>query len=317
MSNPPNFSRFFTGPRRVSNKIILLVLSLQLFSLSLWGFLTYEGLEKELIKSISTQLGEAAFRNQTEIGNFLLPVKLQTQMLAEGPNSTFTTVENTKLLFHHLIRSRPELEEVSLVGNEGKELVRISRIKSYGKDEYRNLSEYALVQSALANVEKTSNIQFSEYLEPQLQLASPILINGKVDGIILTLINLKWIWQVVQEQKIGQTGYVYVVDDNLDLIGHNDHSLVLSRLKLPDTSVPLELFRGNHSSELLIYNNFNGQQVAGVSRFDPVNHWWVVVELPVEEGLAPLRRIINRFIYVFLVVVVISIVSAQIGRAHV
>ena len=48
------------GPRRIANKIILLVLALVSFSILLWGSLTYSSSKDELMKSKSSQLNEIA-----------------------------------------------------------------------------------------------------------------------------------------------------------------------------------------------------------------------------------------------------------------
>jgi two-component system sensor kinase len=55
----------------------------------------------------------------------------------------------------------------------------------------------------------------------------------------------------------------------------------------------------DNSSRLGIYRNFQNVEVAGMSHFDPRNNWWIFVELPTVEGLAPLQRMIHKFILVF------------------
>ena len=310
--NPIKLLRSIRAPRLVSNQILVLVLSLELFSLSLWGTLTYKGSEEELIKTISSQLNEAAFRTQTAIGGFLLPIQIQTRMVADEFAAFSLDQTITEQKFNQFIRSRPEVEEISLFNHQGNEITRVSRMKSFGTDDLRKTQDSKLVQSAIAGTTVTSGIQFSSYLEPQLQIATPVGAKGGSEWAILTLINLKWLWDVVQAQRVGVTGYVYVVNENLALIGHDDPSLVLSQTYLPDTTVPIALFQGLKKKELMVYKNLSGRQVAGVSRFDPENKWWVVVEQPVEEGLAPLRRIVNRFIFVFFIAVAVTVTAVLI-----
>ena len=297
------------GPKRVADKIFLLVLALEVFSLTLWGALSYLSAEQELSKSISARLNETAFRTQTEIGNFLLPIQLQIELSGEEIVANAYDLHDTKRLFHRLMRTRLELEEISLLQQNAKELLRLSRMNSYGADDLRQLNLTKLFKGAVSGKAITSKITFSEFFEPQVQLIVPVKRYGTVENFILTTINLKWLGDVVHAQTVGGTGYVYVVDDELTLIGHQDPSLVLSKLHLRDSSVPSHLFTVNRGGQYLLYNNFSGKKVAGVSRFDPVNNWWVVVELPVTEGLAPLRRIVSHFIWAFVVAVLITIVA--------
>lgn len=60
--------------RRISNKIVSLVLLLELISIAIWGTFTYQGSKDELIKSISNELAETANHAQTEIGGFFSPI---------------------------------------------------------------------------------------------------------------------------------------------------------------------------------------------------------------------------------------------------
>ncbi len=302
-----SFFHQIKGPKKVRNKIILLVLCLELFSLSLWGTITYKASEKELLNTISSNLDEAAYRTKTEIGNFLLPIQLQTNIVSDALSKSVFKLLNTENIFHYLISSRPEVEEISLLNRNGKEQIRISRMKSYGDNDLRDLEKSSFVRAALNASLSISNIEFSNYNEPQLKLGTPVVRNGNVENVILTLVNLKSLWNILQAQQIGQTGYVYVVNNDLKLIGHNDPSLVLSQMYLPDTTIPAELFKGMGRKQFLVYKNFSGEKVAGVSSYDSTNKWWVVVELPVEESLAPLSRVIDNFILVYLIAIVVTI----------
>jgi len=305
----PSAIRFVRGPRQISNKILLLVLSLEFFSLCLWGSLTYEGSRQELINSISNKLDEAAYRTQTEIGNFLLPVKIQSAMLAEQFSENEPDLEKTRKLYYNFLRTRKEAEEIALINKNSEETLRVSRLKSYRNLPPRDLSHSDFIKKAFSESQTISTIRFSEYDEPRLEIASPIISNGNINHLITTLINLKWLWDVVEQQRIGNTGYVYLVDENLTLIAHDDPSYVLSNLFIPNTSVPSKLFQGNGSKKFSLYENFQGKQVAGVSRFDSANHWWVIVEQPVKEGLAPLTRIIHRFVIVFIIAITVTFIA--------
>lgn len=302
-----NVLKRIRGPNQLSNKIILLVLSLELFSLSLWGSLTYQGSKQELTNSISHHLFEVASRTQTEIGSFLLPIKLQAQITADNLISAPTKVDKLKLIFNRFIRNRPEVDEISLVSKQGREIIRVSRLKSFSTDQYRDLSSSQLIKDALNNITSTSKINFSEYFEPQIQIATPVTDEGEVSNVIVSSINLKWLRDIVHAQRIGETGYVYVVNDSLSLIAHNDASLVLSDTTIEKSTVPVDLFNTHRPRKYRVYKNFYGKLVAGVSKFDSINHWWIVVEQPIEEGLAPLQRIIDRFVYVFIIAVLVTI----------
>ena len=298
------------SPRRIANKIILLVLALEFFSILLWGSLTYSGSRDELIKSKSSELSEIAFSTTNEIGKFFLPILIEADVIAAAiaadMNKQSDRIPN---LLYSFINHRSEIEEVSIVDNQGREAKRVSRMIGVGKSEVRQYNNDPLVENALLGELSISSVTFSEYLEPMVSVATPIKSDNGGARVILTTINLKWLWDTVQSLQVEQSGYVYVVDETLKLVAHPDPSLVLSGMHLQDSTVSEFLFSDTDQKGLQIYKNFSGNTVAGVSRFDPVHRWWVVVEEPVDEALAPLDRLISRFVLAFILVTIITVLT--------
>ncbi|TCK18542.1 diguanylate cyclase (GGDEF)-like protein [Thiogranum longum] len=297
-------------PRRVASKIILLVVALELFSIVLWGALTYNGSRDELLKSRSEQLREIALSTTNEIGRFFLPVFIESEVISEllAGGATGSAVQPV-ILLNAFLNRRPEVEEVSLIDSEGKEVKRVSRMSGLGKDEVRVFNDDAVVQRALSGKRTIGSVMFTEYLEPAIRVATPMRSeNGRI-GAVLAIVNLKWLWDTVQSISVGKSGYVYVVDEALQLVAYPDPSLVLSGRDLSTSTVPAALFSQAESSMLSIYTSISGDVVAGVSHFDPVHRWWLVVEQPVDEALAPLDRLISRFILAFILATVLTVAA--------
>jgi len=298
-------------PKRVANRIVLLVMVLELLSIVVWGSFTYSASKQELLKTISSQLSEIATRTTTEIGNFFLPLTIETRVLARiiDTETSEGLSRALSVLINRLFISRPELEELSLLDSNGNEVKRMSRMLAVGEYDLRKFENNVVIDNALIGVSGFGSIAFSEYLEPTIFFATPVNANNKNHDIkaILSKVNLKWLWDTVQSLQVGRRGYVYVVDESLKLIAYPDPSLVLKGIYLPMSRVPQGLFVDGGQRELLIYENFAGVMVAGVSRYDPSNQWWVVVEQPVKEGLAPLDRVVDRFIIAFLLAAMVTI----------
>ena len=296
-------------PQKMTNKIILLVMILSLFSIILWGSLTYSGSREELLKTKNGQLNEIAFRLSSEISHFFVPLKVELNLISSLINIEQNAIEkNIIIQLHRLLNSRSEIEEVSLIASNGKELIHISRMSGNAKNQLRNLSDDNLVIQSLAGKAGTDSIKFSEYLEPIIRLSIPVKTESSYQTI-LSVINLKWLWDTVQSRQVGKNGIVYVVDNSFKLIAHPDPSFVLANKNLNKSSIPNSLFSDTTEKKLSIYTDLNGNKVAGVARFDPNHNWWIIVEEPVNEALAPLDRVINRFLLAFLITTFITILS--------
>lgn len=297
-----------SAPKRIANRIVLLVLLLEIISIAIWGTLTYQSSQRELVNTIGGQLSETNFRARTEIANFFTPLAIHADVIASTIASVPMSREEMRSFLYRAMRTRPEIQELSLFDAKSNELAKMSRSESVSDSDLRTNINDADLQSALQGNRATSLISFSQYFEPEIRLVFPIAGKTTADNMALGIrVNLKWLWDILQAQRIGTSGYVYVVDDSFNLIGHIDPSYVLARLNVSKSSIPSELFSGSGLSTLTQYKNFEGDEVAGVSGYDPINHWWVVVEQPADEVLAPLNRIINRFLLVFILAATITV----------
>jgi len=296
-------------PRRVANKIVLLVLTLELISISVWGTFTYLASREELLNTIGARLREAAVRTTSEIGIFFVPIYVESDVLATTLDNQAADDRRRTIYVQRLLKARPEIDALSIVEPSGLESIRISRMQGFAPTDLRDLGNSELVRDARHAGQASGPITFSRFLEPQLQLATRARHSSTpaAGRVVLAQVNLKWLWDIVQTQTVGRTGYVYVVDNKLALIAHRDPSFVLTGINLGKTSVPASLFDANGGQRLAIYRSLAGEPVAGVSRFDPLHQWWIVVEYPVKQGLAPLDRLVQRFVLAFFLAAMLTI----------
>jgi HAMP domain-containing protein len=116
-------------------------------------------------------------------------------------------------------------------------------------------------------------------------------------GVIVTQVNLRFIWDVVSEIKVGQRVNAYVVDPQARLIAHPDISMVLRNSDLS----PLPQVRAalatpsdaQEDGESLVRDAQDRLVLSSHARIAPLG-WLVFVDLPVEEAYAPLYATIQR-----------------------
>src|SRR5207244_355645 len=108
----------------------------------------------------------------------------------------------------------------------------------------------------------------------------------------LAEVNLKFIWDVVSQIRVGKAGYAYVVDQRGHLIAHPDISLVLQKSDLsglPQVRAALAGPRPEQGSDAVtLATGPRGTRVLTASAPVTPLGWSVFVELPVEEAFAPL-----------------------------
>ncbi len=75
-----------------------------------------------------------------------------------------------------------------------------------------------------------SPVYFRKESEPYITIA--MAGRGQDAGVTVADVNLKFIWDVISQIKIGKAGHAYVVDSAGNLIAHPDISLVLQKTNL-------------------------------------------------------------------------------------
>src|SRR5262245_13401845 len=133
-------------------------------------------------------------------------------------------------------------------------------------------------------------------------------------GVTVADVNLKFIWEVVSQIKVGKAGLAYAVDRNGALIAHPDISLVLQKTSLANLAqVKAALTPG--SPEATIAKDIKGREVlTSYSAIAPLG-WVVFIEQPLAEAFEPLRGWAWRTGLMILVgIVLAAFVSALLAR---
>ena len=284
--------------KKISSRVILLVLTLELTSISIWGYATYSNSRNELIKSIGSQLYQVALRMDTELTGFIEPATSHIAAMNDAVQGLNLSLSDLIPITNKLFNSRPEIDELSIINNNGEEYYRHGRMNAFEGEQKRNFQSDPLLEQARESGRSIGVVKFSKYFEPTMRVIFRMKDNHGKAFFIATVINLKRIWSLAQQQVIGKSGFVYIVAGDKKLISYPDHSLVLAGAKV-DSKLPNALLSVNEERKMQIYSNLTGQKVTGISHYDKNMNWWIIVELPTQEGLLPLTRMLRWFVFIF------------------
>jgi signal transduction histidine kinase len=167
-------------------------------------------------------------------------------------------------------------------------------------DSGLDLSKDPKFTEAVAHKVYYGPVYFRRESEPYMTLA--IAGTRKDAGVSIAEVNLKLIWDVVSQIKVGQHGHAYVVGAQGRLIAHPDISLVLRNTdmsKLPQVRMA-EANGGVIPESLEDSKNIQGQEVLTASAPILPLSWTMFVELPVKEAYASLYAALQRLAIVLL-----------------
>src|SRR5712672_4430422 len=249
-------------------------------------FFYYREHKASLIR-IQHEQAEAA---AAKIGQFIKEIESQlgwTTQLPWSPGS----IEQRRFDALRLLRQVPAITELAQVDSTGKERLRVSRLAMDVVDSGLDLSKDPKFTEAVAKKVFYGPVYFRRESEPYMTLS--LAGTRKDAGVSIAEVNLKLIWDVVSQIKVGEHGQAYVIDADGRLIAHPDISLVLRNTDM--TKLPqIQAARMGDAKLVQEAQDIHGRGV--LTAHAPVSPlgWLVFVELPVEEAYASLYDSIKR-----------------------
>ena len=193
-----------------------------------------------------------------------------------------------------LFRQVPAITDLVQLDPFGREQLRASRLAPDVLESGIDASNDPKFLEAVSRKTYYGEVYFRNNSEPYMTLA---LAGDRDAGVSVAEVNLKFIWDVVSQIKVGERGQAYVVDARGRLIAHPDISLVLSNTDLSHLAqvrAARAISSGGSADTVEVAKNIQGQQVLTASAPVRALGWLVFVELPADEAYRPLYATIVR-----------------------
>jgi len=212
-----------------------------------------------------------------------------------------------------LLRQVLAITEISHLDTEGKEQLRVSRLAMDVTGSGIDFSHEPEFIEAKAGKVYHGPVKFRKESEPYMTIA--IAGSGKDAGVTVAAVNLKFIWDVVSQIKIGKAGHAFVVDAQGVLIAHPDISLVLQKttfagLEQVKSALAPAPAPGERREQVTIAHDPKGRSVMTAYATIASLRWSVFVEQPLEEAFESLYASIKRTIALVALGVLLAVAAS-------
>jgi signal transduction histidine kinase/CheY-like chemotaxis protein len=300
-----------TTRRRLFTKYVSLfvaVVCVALLSNGIFDVVFYYQEHKASLIRIQREQAEAA---AAKIGQFIKEIESQLGWTTQLPWSA-GSIEQRRFDALRLLRQVPAITELSQVDATGKERLRVSRLAMDVVGSSSDFSNDPKFTEAVKNKVYYGPVYFRRESEPYMTLA--IAGTRRDAGVSIAEVNLKLIWDVVSQIKVGERGHAYVVDAQGRLIAHPDISLVLRNTdmsKLAQVRAARAGAGGNPAETVQEADNIEGRKV--LTAYAPVAPlgWLMFVELPAGEAYAPLYAALQRLAFVLLAALAFAVLAGM------
>lgn len=249
-------------------------------------------LEKNLTNEMSSSLrNEVSAKNEQmaraeglyieeqvdRLGNKLSAVVLSAGFIELDEELINTYVGN-------IINSEPAIMEFTVVNQWGDVIYRKESALSLVSNEIGSIKRNNAFEVIESGQSYISDVQISNKTQlPYINMGQPILdYGGEFQGGVFIMVDLKFVWDMVESKQIGEEGYMYIVSESGNLISH------------PETR---EIYQNSDYSKYEHINTILQQQNGTVkneaqllSFFTNRYNWTTIIEQPLNEALAPVEQ---------------------------
>lgn len=308
-------------------KLMIWFLILITVPLSIIGVMTYKKSQKSLRlqaeSTLNSMLGGGAkeltlkMKHTEDILDLLSSSELILALANEFDNNNDTAQEislvQAKLL--NFKRSLGEMcENLSISDKNGNVL-----ISTYTMDKGINISSRDYFQQSIAGQNYWSDVLLSKFSEkPIVCYSIPLKASsGRIVGVLFISQKFESITQILENLKVGKTGYAYMIDKNGLVLYHPQKEKILKENFIQTTSDNKEfnqflisMSRGEKGSCQYKYS--------GITKFatcQPIAKWSIALTLPVDEYMTFAYEMRNNTVVIVFIAMVISIfIAANVSR---
>ena len=292
--SPPNDAETVRQPMKIctrssSARSLTATLSLAFITLSAVVLLISSGLQ--LLSSIQAQSEIISSKQQLiardasqKVSSCIQEKFIVLETAAGLTNPVMASPADQKQILDSLLGPQPAFRQIVMLDAQGQELAHGSRISLVAA---RRLFEQ-FKGDILSQIQHSERYIGSVYIdsvtnEPLMLIAVPATnALGDLQGALVAEVNLKFMWDVVDQLEVGETGRAYVVDRQGKLLAFNDTARVLKGENLGHIQAVGAFIQNPAAAqmtEVRTYPGITGATVVGVAVPLATPDWAVVTEL--------------------------------------
>ncbi len=228
-------------------------------------------------------------------------------------NPAATTKATQQTLLETLLGHQSAFRQIALLNTSGQQTAGISRISSELSPLFKEQFKTDVLGQTKDGQKYVSPIYIDDVTaEPLMIIAVPAHnVFGDFQGVLVAEVNLKFMWDLVDQLKVGETGYAYVVDNQGNLIAFEDTARVLRGENVQQIAEVKEFIENPTDSadvtpDVVSYTGLLGTTVLGTYVPLGAPNWAIVVELPSTEAYQPIFQSVALSIITILAMAILA-----------
>lgn len=263
---------------RLRSELILFFLVISVVPLSAVVYISYDYSKEAIRESVMSNLNGATDNTGNAIDNWMDARKDDIRVIAQSRVTLASQKQHFKEYLDTFEREHKgiyrEFYTLDLDGN-----ITFSNLNRTGNE--RNEPYFTEASKGKIYV---SDVYESRVLgTPEIIITSPVLMNGDIVGVLAARVSLENLYRIIEKIDIGKSGEVFIVNQNGDIIFHENRSRILLDNINNNFAVKEVTYEKNGINE---YVNYEGKNVLGSYYWLPLYRWGLIAEKNIDEAYA-------------------------------
>ena len=274
-----------------------------IFSMSYIARSTYNQIHND----VTTQQMDKVININTQVKTQLEEVQKLASLLADSDVVKSMDFDTMNPFLQSTLKKYPIIDGIFVMSDKGMQIYHTG-----GKDKLEDRSNREYFKKGMQGESGFTEVMFSKTTgAPIVIYSTPVKKGDKIIGLINMNVSLNILSDFVSNQKYGETGHAYIVDDTGKVIAHQDKTLVKEMKDFSKLSPVQNLLK--RESGCVEYVN-ETKKLASYLPIEKLN-WGIVVEMDSDEAFMSLNNQLNTFYMIILISLVAAfIVSTIIGK---
>jgi putative methionine-R-sulfoxide reductase with GAF domain len=228
---------------------------------------------------------------------------------------TALSPESQKQILDSLLSLQPGFSRIALLDDQGQTQTQVSRRLLAMSQDLANQLDNNILTQLKAGEKYISSVYIDPITsEPLVLMMVPVTnVSGDFVGAMISEVNLRFMWLLVEQLEVGETGEAYVVDKMGNLLAYREIFRVIEGENVANVGEVSEFIRSSSSTDEVtgeLSTGIKGTTVIGsfVSLGTP--DWAVITEMTWQEAY---QAVFQQVIFSGAVMLVMAIVAGLLG----
>ncbi len=266
-------------PKRIWHQIFFILVFLIVIPLIILGFLLVRTGQQAIKTTVFHNHKEVAVQATAQVAERVAgaqqSLRVAAAMLSTLPDDPW----RQETVIVELTLNHPAFERIAAVDTDGVE----SATSELGMP-LRDRSREEAFRRARAGESYISDVRLTVEEIPYLTLAEPVTRAGQPAGAVIADLNVRGIWDNVDQIQFGQRGLAYIIDGQGRIIAHRDKKQVLRHAQVPSPVILQDILNGRTGNATVV--DSGGERL--LVSYAPIRHlgWGLVISQPERDAYA-------------------------------